>query len=95
MSSARSTEFEIELNEIAQRHFLDLDPVVRDRLDRFLATGVARNPRRVGKALRGPRKGYWRYKLGNYRIICRIEDESRRVVVVAIGHRERIYKIRI
>jgi mRNA interferase RelE/StbE len=95
MNSARSIEFEIELNEIAQRQFLDLDPVVRDRLDRFLATGVARNPRRIGKALQGPLKGYWRYRLGHYRIICRIEDDTRRVVVVAVGHRERIYKGRI
>ena len=71
---------------------LALDPVIRDRLDRFLEAGVTRNPRRVGKALEGRLKGFWRYKIGSYRILCRIEDERFVVVVVAVGHRDHIYK---
>jgi mRNA interferase RelE/StbE len=70
---------------------LALDPVVRDRIDRFLSTGVTQDPRRVGKALGGRLKGFWRYKLGPYRIMCRIEDERFTVVVVAAGHRDHIY----
>jgi mRNA interferase RelE/StbE len=71
---------------------LALDPVIRDRLDRFLEAGVTRNPRRVGKALEGRLKGFWRYKIGPYRIMCRIEDERFAVVVVAVDHRDHIYK---
>lgn len=70
---------------------LALDPVIRDRIDRFLSTGVAPDPRRVGKALSGRLKGFWRYKLGAYRIMCRIEDERFTIVVVAAGHRDHIY----
>jgi mRNA interferase RelE/StbE len=70
---------------------LALDPVVRDRIDRFLAIGVAQAPRRVGKALGGRLKGFWRYKLRPYRVMCRIEDERFTVVVVAAGHRDHIY----
>ena len=71
---------------------LALEGDVRERLDQFLATGVARNPRRVGKALDGKLKGFWRYRIGIYRILCRIEDERLRVVVVAVGHRDHIYR---
>lgn len=71
---------------------LALEAVVRDRLVCFLAAGVARNPRRVGKALEGRLGGFWRYKIGLYRIMCRIEDEHLRIVVVAVGHRNDIYK---
>jgi mRNA interferase RelE/StbE len=53
---------------------LALEAVVRDRLIRLLTAGVARNPRRVGKALEGKLDGFWRYKIGVYRIMCRIED---------------------
>ena len=71
---------------------LALEGDVRERLDVFLATGVAQNPRRVGKALDGKLKGFWRYRIGIYRILCRIEDERLRVVVVAVGHRDHIYR---
>jgi|KBSSwiStaDraftv2_1062776.scaffolds.fasta_scaffold870500_2 mRNA interferase RelE/StbE len=71
---------------------LALEGDVRERLDQFLATGVAQNPRRVGKALDGKLKGFWRYRIGIYRILCRIEDERLRVVVVAVGHRDHIYR---
>ena len=71
---------------------LALEGDVRERLDEFLATGVAQNPRRVGKALDGKLKGFWRCRIGIYRILCRIEDERLRVVVVAVGHRDHIYR---
>ena len=71
---------------------LALEAAVRDRLAQFLAAGVAPNPRRVGKALEGRLKGFWRYKIGDYRIMCRIEDEHLKVVIVAVGHRDHIYK---
>jgi mRNA interferase RelE/StbE len=71
---------------------LALDPVFRDRIDHFLSVGVARDPQCVGKPLDGRLKGFWRYKLGTYRIICRIEKERLAVVILAIGHRDDIYK---
>jgi mRNA interferase RelE/StbE len=70
---------------------LALDPVIRDRLDVFLSTSAAANPRRIGKALQGRLTGFWRYKIGEYRILCRIEDRRSTIVVVAVGHRGNIY----
>ena len=50
------------------------------------------NPRQRGKALVGERTGYWRYRIGDYRVIAKIEDGRMVILVVAIGHRREIYR---
>ena len=50
------------------------------------------NPRIHGKALMANRTGQWRYRIGDYRIICEIEDEKITILVLEIGHRRNIYK---
>lgn len=53
------------------------------------------NPRSTGKALSGSvLSGLWRYRVGDYRILCNIEDEKIYILVVAIGHRRNVYKTR-
>ena len=49
------------------------------------------NPRQHGKALKGELKKYWRYRIGNYRIICDIQDDKMIVLALEIGHRQEIY----
>lgn len=61
-----------------------------DYLDRRVAT--LHNPRSCGKALTGPLGGLWRYRVGDYRLICAIEDEHLRVLVVTLGHRREVYR---
>lgn len=50
------------------------------------------NPRMIGKALEGNRKGYWRYRVGNYRIIVKISDKELIILATEIGHRREIYR---
>lgn len=50
------------------------------------------NPRTKGKELKGKLKGYWRYRVGNYRLICEIQDGYLIIVVVDLGHRQQVYK---
>jgi mRNA interferase RelE/StbE len=50
------------------------------------------NPRQYGKALEGKFKGLWRYRVGNYRIICDIRDNELVIIAVEIGHRSKVYK---
>lgn len=50
------------------------------------------NPRSMGKALAGPLGGLWRYRVGDYRVICDIQDEVLRVLVVLVGNRGEIYR---
>nr|DAT11227.1 MAG TPA: Cytotoxic translational repressor [Caudoviricetes sp.] len=49
-------------------------------------------PRFRGKALSSNLKGYWRYRVGDYRVICEIKDEDLIVVVVTMDHRKKVYK---
>lgn len=50
------------------------------------------NPRHIGKALTGQLKGLWRYRVGNYRVICDIVDEELIILALEVGHRKHIYK---
>ena len=50
------------------------------------------NPRQMGKALTGQFKGLWRYRIGNYRVICDIIDDDLVILVIEVGHRKDIYK---
>ena len=49
------------------------------------------NPRIHGKGLTENKSGQWRYRIGNYRVICEIQDEKILVLVLEIGHRREIY----
>jgi len=51
----------------------------------------ADNPRSFGKALRYSKKGLWRYRVRDYRIICEIQDYRLVVLVVTVGRRDKIY----
>lgn len=50
------------------------------------------NPKISGKALKGNLKDYWRYRVGNYRILADISDEEIKIIIINIGHRKEIYK---
>ncbi|CAN7305375.1 type II toxin-antitoxin system RelE/ParE family toxin [Pararhizobium sp. LjRoot235] len=65
------------------------------RIHDFLFGRVALldHPRQVGQALPGTRFGdLWRYRVGDFRILCRIQDEHLVILVVEIGHRREIYR---
>lgn len=50
------------------------------------------DPRRFGKGLKADLAGLWRYRVGNYRILCQIKDRELMVLVVAAGHRKDVYE---
>ena len=50
------------------------------------------DPRRYGKALKGKYCGYWRYRVGNYRLICEIRDRELVIIHIDLGHRREIYR---
>lgn len=71
-----------------------LDRQSAKRIMKFLDERVAAldDPRSTGKVLTGPLGGLWRYRVGDYRIICAIEDPMLRILVVGNGHRKDIYR---
>lgn len=85
----------IELDPTAEQELNKLDPQIARRILRFLHGRVAAldNPRSIGEALRGSQLGeFWKYRVGDYRIIASIEDQAVRVLVVRIGHRRDVYR---
>ncbi len=72
-----------------------LDPQVAKRITRFLRERIApeADPRRLGEPLEGSRLGeFWRYRSGDRRIICRIENERIVILVLKVEHRSTVYK---
>ena len=85
----------IELTATAARQIGKLDKSEAKRITTFLRQRLATldDPRSTGKALTGPQLGaYWRYRVGNYRIICDIQDGSLCVLVIEVGNRREIYR---
>jgi mRNA interferase RelE/StbE len=71
-----------------------LDRQVAKRILKFLHKRVAslKDPRSIGDALKGSKFGeYWRYRVGDYRIITKIEDKILLIIVLRVGHRRQIY----
>jgi len=85
----------IELSRLARKHLKNLPPHISRRILKFLHERIAPldNPRLIGEALTGAMLGdYWKYRVGDYRIIARIEDGLLNVFVVRVGHRRDVYK---
>jgi len=71
------------------------DPQIARRIFRFLDERVAKldDPRSIGEALKGSELGdLWKYRVGDYRIIARIEDEKVQILIVRVGNRREVYQ---
>ncbi len=87
--------FEIEFDPEAVKDLKKLDLLVQQRLIGFLKLRVAtlENPRDIGEALAGGKLGaYWKYRVGDWRIICDIQDRRIVVRVLRIGNRREVYR---
>jgi mRNA interferase RelE/StbE len=85
----------IDFDDGAKRDLAKLDKPVARRITGFLRERVAPldDPRSLGHALKGSALGeFWRYRVGDYRIICDIQDRALRILVVTIGNRREIYR---
>jgi mRNA interferase RelE/StbE len=85
----------IELSGKAAKQLAKLDKVTATRITTFLRQRLATlaDPRSTGEALTGPTLGvYWRYRVGDYRIICDIQDGRLCVLVIEIGNRREVYR---
>lgn len=83
----------IEWDERAIRDAKKLSVQARQEIVDYLKKRIAtkEDPRRFGKPLSRDKVGLWRYRVRDYRIICRIENERLTVLVVAVGHRKEVY----
>ena len=85
----------IEFDRAAIKELDAFDKPVVKRILTFLNDRVAplEDPRSIGEALRGAKLGsLWKYRFGDYRLICNIEDGALRILVVKIGNRREVYR---
>jgi mRNA interferase RelE/StbE len=85
----------IKVDDEAFKTLAKMDKQVARRITAFLRTRVAvlDDPRSIGEALKGARLGaFWKYRVGEYRVICNIDDGTVRILVVRIGHRREVYR---
>jgi len=83
---------------VASKELRKLDPDASRRILRFLFDRIAssRSPRRIGAALSGSQLGeFWKYRVGDYRVIAHLKDKMLLVLVVRIAHRRDIYRYKI
>ena len=83
----------VEFAEKAKKEFLKLDKPIQKQIQNFIVKlqGM-KNPRSSGKVLVRNLAGRWRYRVGDYRLVCEIEDEKILVTVLHIAHRREVYK---
>lgn len=87
--------WKIEFDPAAARELGKVDPQVARRILSFLKDRVAHldNPRSIGEALKGSKLGaFWKYRVGDYRIISNIEDGRLLILVIRIGNRREVYR---
>ncbi len=87
-------KWQIEITRTAEKQIGKLDRVAQSSIIRFLRERVesAENPRQWGKPLHDGQGGLWRYRIGDYRLICDIQDAKITVLVLRVGHRKDIYR---
>jgi mRNA interferase RelE/StbE len=85
--------WDYRLEETVRQHLRDLGPSAAAEIRRFLDDRIrgAADAEQFGKPLRGELKGFWRYRVRDYRLLCKLQKKILIVVVVAVGHRATVY----
>jgi len=85
--------WELRYADEATDQLLRLDRPVARRIRTYLVDTIATgDPRSRGHGLTGALAGYWRYRVGDYRVIAQIDDDRLVVIALAIAHRSKVYK---
>jgi mRNA interferase RelE/StbE len=87
--------WKIEFDPAAERELAKLDRPVAQRILKFLSErlAIADNPRSLGTALSGSKLGdFWKYRIGKYRVIARIEDDTVTILVLKVNKRSDVYQ---
>lgn len=86
--------YRIKYSKEIIKEFKKLDKVTQILIIKWIEKHLllCDNPKSMGKLLVRSKKGLWQYRIGNYRLICIIEEKELIVIALAIGHRKDIYK---
>ena len=86
--------YNVELSDRFIKEFRKLDKYTQKIIWAWIDKNLVdcENPRAHGKGLTANRSGQWRYRIGDYRLICLIEDERLVILALSVGHRSEIYR---
>ena len=81
----------ISFSKGAEKQLYKLDKPVQDRILRYLHQRVIHNARGLGKPLVAEKTGFWRYRVGDYRVVAELREKELIVEVIRVGHRKEVY----
>ena len=86
--------YSVRYDEKALKQLKKMDRSVQKLITSWIEKNLidTENPRLHGKGLSGDKSGYWRYRVGDYRILADIRDDEIIIIIVEIGHRRETYK---
>ena len=89
--------YRVETTSRFDREFKKLDRYTQKMVKAWIDKNLVdcTDPRAHGKGLTANRSGQWRYRIGDYRLICFIEDDKLVILALSVGHRSEIYKSQI
>lgn len=86
-------KYRIETTSRFDREFRKLDHYTMKMIKAWIVKNLVgtENPRLHGKALTADKKGQWRYRIGDYRLLCEIQDDKCVILALSVGHRREVY----
>ncbi len=87
------TGYRVEFSELSRKQLSKLNPYIRSMIIKWVEKNLqgCENPRVHGKGLTSNRSGQWRYRVGDFRLICEILDDRLIILVLTIGDRKSVY----
>lgn len=88
------TGYQVKYSERATKELKKLDKYTRQMIYSWIGKNLVgcEDPRQHGKGLTANRSGQWRYRIGDYRLICQINDNELVILALTVGHRRDVYK---
>jgi mRNA interferase RelE/StbE len=87
--------YSVEYRETVRKQLRKLDRSIAKRIVDYLdEAGALDDPRSRGKGLIGDRTGIWRYRVGDYRVLCELRDSELVILALEVGHRRSVYGTR-
>ena len=87
-------KYRVETTPRFEKEFRKLDRYTQRMLKAWIDQSLVycADPRAHGKGLTADRSGQWRYRIGDYRLLCLIEDEELVILALTVGHRREVYQ---
>lgn len=86
--------WKVEWDHRAVKELRKLDKLLQKNILSYLQERIAsdEHPKRLGKALVQDKRGLWRYRIQNSRVICHIDEQTKLVLILRVGHRKEVYQ---